>query len=101
VVVSYIDYQKALGEDTTKAEEQPHVDFSWGKKSDPSDKFEVYGTLYLKDGKAAIAHLYTWSDGGLDWCAEIEKRFADMGYPCKIKSISGGNGHESIVLDPL
>jgi hypothetical protein len=94
--MSYIDYQKMLGLDTSSNEKVPHIDFNF------KDGFDVYGTAYLdKDGVPRVAHIYVWKWGNFP-NDELEKRLSELsGKKIKTVKTCGGNGHETHYFDPM
>ncbi len=95
--MSYIEYQKMLGLDVSKNEAVPHYDFNFGDGDGNDDAFEVFGTLYLRDGKPLLVHGQIWRLGNHNFLAELTRRFTEAGYPCSPEDVADeedyGNGH--------
>lgn len=81
--MSYIDYLKMMGDDTSKMEAAEHTDF----KTD-----DAYGTIFFKDGKPLLAYIFVWKGPG------PERLLMDLGYHTTDVQ-HRGNGHYSCALD--
>ena len=81
--MSYIDYLKMLGQDTSQMEALEHKHF----KTD-----DAYGTVFFKDGAPLLAYVYVWKGPG------PEALLTERGYKV-IEVVSRGNGHYSCALE--
>lgn len=75
-----------------------HMDFDWDHDD---DIFKVTGTLYLHQNIPMRTEVYVWDSGGLDVEQELLRRFAEIGYFCRVAvRWSYGNGHISFYFWP-